>query len=1193
VQHSELGHSLAVLSDNLTLVLPANTQHSLEFLQLPFLDGMVCRLGEGSENEVTIRYGQATGYQMSQGVRRRVEEVRLVIADNAHRIGFAETVQRRVAKKLAVILPGLKLNLPPQRTSYASIDLSQSRETSVDSQEVIGAIKNIIEGAVSVDLPSCVENQGAGDSKRRQERTTNTSFNLRQAEINACIQLPATNPAPQIQLALPSKQKQEAAKETAKCTSALFSDRTNRAAVDTMKDSQHLLKRPSVKSRSNANKTDIDWDEDLRNDEIESKAPASKKTKSTSKKAKKSNNAAAIMALKSVPKAGNSQRKAGKAQAKPPVHTATTTRTRRTARNPILEYVEDAHSELRNKDDGKLSPVVHDSDPLTNKAMSARIHVNVDDNHSEQDGSDLKSFGLHSIENIPVEGTSITKSPPAVMKPEILEENAASDSLPMDSMAKADALAQTDKSFGTRLTLALTAKAHLPVTAIEQVSRRSFGNVKKFVEAVNVTRNGPPQKSPAKVTRNIWHDSDKAAINQIPLNDRRPAESTALHSLAQVQAARTCKHRPETTVADHGSAKESEQVDNMHAAHEEVVLMNIPEEDVVRATSESVPTYSPNESTAPESVQQDSLDLAALAVKKVRSRKTIVTPTASKGGRDEENRVQHSHILEESPETELSKPAAAASVWLPHKTESLKIIQGIPKSAELEKCMDPPTLPPQSEHQNRRSPTYVSDDEFDSSMVMTDERIQRKTPLVRFGEQGPRNQGVLSHRKQPRLADASNIVFPEPGERAAAKINTTALSSESVTLLTFSAISDEVSSHNSEAIFDDEGILVQVETSSESLAIGRNSESDEEDAVVFAEGPSIIELNVGSGSHSRKNASQSSRVDENGSPRLYQPPKLFISPANLKVAATTSEQLEGSAFVSDGLEHFVITEDNSSSPVIVHPEHLQQRLSQRPRAKMIETRGSIGLQEVLSEKFPQASKAMNTRAFKSQTKNALCRPAIVVGNGSTNSQQVRNSPDTKPLPQPQVELREINRAPPLSSPPNQVSGASTHILRLCPRSPADASKIIRKDSLTPAPFNIGFKKMPIPAPTLPPSRQGKRTLTADLAGKSRKRACLGTADEDLTLIDDKDSLETKSVLTAAQHQRRQTPESATDSQSPPVPGQMSFRKDSRKENRKSSSLEFRDTQQHILAILNQVVTVCLTDSLFGQPLKNNNCCSSS
>jgi hypothetical protein len=135
--------------------------------------------------------------------------------------------------------------------------------------------------------------------------------------------------------------------------------------------------------------------------------------------------------------------------------------------------------------------------------------------------------------------------------------------------------------------------------------------------------------------------------------------------------------------------------------------------------------------------------------------------------------------------------------------------------------------------------------------------------------------------------------------------------------------------------------------------------------------------------------------------------------------------------------------------------------------------------------------------------------------------------------------------------------------------------------------------MLIPAPTLPPSRQGKRNLTADLAGKSKKRAGLRTADEDLTLIDDEDSAETKSVLTAAQHQRQQTPESATDSQSTPVPEQMSCRKDSRKENRKSSSLEFRDTQQHILAILNQVVTVCLTDSLFGQPLKNNNCCSSS
>jgi hypothetical protein len=425
------------------------------------------------------------------------------------------------------------------------------------------------------------------------------------------------------------------------------------------------------------------------------------------------------------------------------------------------------------------------------------------------------------------------------------------------------------------------------------------------------------------------------------------------------------------------------------------------------------------------------------------------------------------------------------------------------------------------------------------------------------------------------------------------KVTRNALPPDPIALLPSAAVSDQVSSHSSEAIGDAESILMPVESSSESLAIGRDSDSNEEDAIVSAEEASIVELNAGSGTHSRKNAWQSSKVDENGSPRLCQPTKPSTSPPNLKVAATTSEQLERIAFISDGLEHSVHTEDNSSSAVTVHSEYLQRRVPQRPQAKMRETRGSIGLEKVLSETFPQASKAMNTQAFKKQTKSALFQPAVVVGNGGIVSQQVCNSPYTKPLPQAQIEHPEINRAPPSASLPDQVSVPSPRVIRLRPRTPAGASKAAREDSPTPAPFDVGFKKMLMPPPPLPPPRHGQNGLKADLGRKGPKEGGLRTGDNDLTLIGNDDSLEQRPVPTTAAHQRPQTPESATDSPSSPMPKQMPCETDSGKEDVESSWLEFRDTQQHILSLLNRAATVCSTYSRFGAWLKNNHCCSSS
>jgi hypothetical protein len=500
VQYSEYKHSVAIISDAITLVLPATARYPLRFLQLPLIDGMVCHSTDGPGNEVTIRYRRTTGYQISQGVKRAVEDIHLVLRDHAQSIAFVQSVQSRLAKRFEGKSPALGPKLASQRTSYASIDLSQSRETSIESEEEANDFTQVPESAVSVPSPSLVETQGAAESQIRQERTTDESHDLSQVRINNYAQPPTADATPKISPDLRQTRKKEASEGSPQQKSAMSSIRADGAANETMKDSQRRLKRRSTKGAGNANKNDIDWDEDLRDDDIETEAPAAKKVKSISKKAEKSENTATGKIAQTKSKRGNTQKKKSKSKTKPSKKTATTTRTRRTAVTKSAKYVEESESDLDDGDDEQPSSVVQDSNPLTTKnALSKKDEIHVDDSQGQEDGGGLYSYELDSVDSLPAEESSSATPLSAAKGKTALQDEAANNFLPMDNVAKSQALAQDDTSFGTKIAQILKAKAHLSIAAIEQPSRKSFGDVKKFVEAVNVTRNSSPQKNPVQL----------------------------------------------------------------------------------------------------------------------------------------------------------------------------------------------------------------------------------------------------------------------------------------------------------------------------------------------------------------------------------------------------------------------------------------------------------------------------------------------------------------------------------------------------------------------------------------------------------------------------------------------------------------------------------------------------------------------
>ena len=1186
MQYSEDKTSVAIISDDIMLILPATSSQALRFLQLPLLDGMVCQPTDDLGNEVTIRYPRTIGYQIFHGVKRAAEDIHLVLRDHSQSTAFAESVQNRVAKRLEDTSAAFKRRTAFQRTSYALVDLSQSRETSMDSNEEISNPAHTPESNLAATPPSQFETHVAAESlQNRQERAPRGSPPLPQALTNSEADSSGNRAASNAPVGLRAAGKEKLAKRSTTKEAAMSSTQAVGSAPEPRNDSQRRLKRPSTKYAWDAAGNDIDWDEGLRNDGIGPGASAAKKPKTTSTKAKKAKKAATGKTSQLWPEGEDEQKKTTKAKAKAPsAKTAAITRTRRAATLKSSKFIEESESDLEDEGDDQPISVVQDSDPLILKqTLSKKDEVGVDDSQSQDNGGGLNSRELDNIENLSTRVSDPVSLPEAQKQKSTVQDEAANDYYPMDIKARTDALAQNDTSFGTKIAQTLTAKTNLPIATIDQPSRKSFGDAKKFVETVNVTRNSSPQKSPPKQPRIVKPLCQEAAIHQSPSVDQRPANSTTYHSPAQVRFAKPLKHRPETHIAHSGPAGGCPQSDDISVAYDEAAPTSISSEDLREKASPSL--QGDDMEAAPRGILKKDLDLAAVAVTQAVYQKTVVNTIETAEDGDKENPVKRSGFRDESPKIELSKPATAVSRWSPNKRQSRKLLYEISEGARAQKSMDPPPLPRRSKRRSVRSPINMTTDEFDSSLLMTDEHIQRKTPMVSFGVQDPRNQGVASPSKQSKVADASVPVPPETEKHAAAKRQKKLVLSDPVTLPALAAHSDIVRGRSSEVIEDGGEILIQEGNAVDSIAVGQSSNANDEDEGVLLQQESAVELAPRADNFSRINAWQSSRVDENGSPRLPQdqPRKSPASGPKLPKASATSDHSENDAFASEELEHSVYTENGSSSPAIVCPEQPSARFAEAPKTRMIHTRASIGLQDVVSKTFPQASTSMNTSVFKKQAESTLSKPPVVVEKTVTVVQKTRNLSQPKTCVHPQAVQIESDRAPPLPSPQQLVSDLTARVIRLGPRTSAGSWEPVEEASPTPASFKTGFRNLLMPPPPLPPLRYEKPARMAPPARQGKRKSGLLAEDEDPTLINDKESVEHgRPIRPTTRCRSQQSPDPSTDSVSPPTPEDVPAKNDSREEeHHQASSPAIRITQQHILNVLNRAATVSSLTSFLG------------
>jgi hypothetical protein len=1121
--------SVAIISDEITLVLPATSSTPLEFLHLPLVNGMVCQPMTDLGNTVMIRYQRTTGYQICRGIKKAADEVQVVLADHNSCVHFAESVRSRVAKRFMYSSPVLKPKRPPRRTSYASIDLNQSSEASLESDDDTHGFPRVPESNIEVPLLSRPKTQVQAEGDRdMQERAAGSSILPSHVQLNFISPVSSNRPPIESSSDIQASRDRDFIKLSSMPKRATLSTQTTTPALLVKNDIKRRLKRPGTKAVQITG-NDVDWDEDLRDIVAEPVDPAKKKPKAASTYAKKAKNVARRKNLQPKSKGVDIPKNTRQSNAKLTRKIATNTQTRCTTTKKPAKYVENSKSDSESQDEDRASPAVQDCHPLVSKKVPLKEDsVQIDDSQGqEKDG--LKSYDLSSINTPRLKGASFPHQALADVE-EAAQDEEANDSHPMDAMARAEVLTRNDASFGTKLTQALTANACLRVPTVGRSPKRPFGNVKKFVAAVNDAKNGSPQKDPSKKPRSSPPANRKDVVHRMPSNAQSPADSHARHSLAQSQAA-----GPESCVSLQSPEGGNQQNNGIQTAPEAAVAL---ERDPQQVLSKSVEP------------KNDVVD----------------TPTTTTN-RSEEIQAHDFNIGDKSSETDLPKRATAAAKWSASKQQSPKVVHDICKGIITQKSMGPPPLPRRSERRNIQSSNHMTSKGGNISSRMTDGRAQQKTPIIGFGTHGPRNQGVVLLGQQPKLANACVSVPEQTGRHAAAKRQKKVVMSEPITLPQLAAARGGANDQSPDNVDKGEGILMQ-ENAFESTAISPRVHVIDGDEIVRAQVGSAVEEIPAAKDILRRNAWQLSRVDKNGSPRLLQTRKVIPYAANLEEVSDASAHSGSSGVTSDELEHSMVTDESNFSPIPLDSKRPWQKAFRPIKSKMMQSRVSIGLGDILSAKYPDAAKVMNTATFKKRTEFALSKAPFVVEKASAS---VRNVPQPKPSIQ-QIIPVEADHDSLFSSPQQHLlSDPNTPIVRLGPEPPADTPIVVAKASPTPTSFETGFKNILLPYPPLPPVKQGQRGQMAHPTSKGKRKGGPAANDEDLTLINDDDFIQHGHLTNRCWSDP--TPDSYTDSQSSTMLEHVQPRKNPDKGARGAWPTEMRTTQQHMLNTLNQIVHV--------------------
>lgn len=307
----------------------------------------------------------------------------------------------------------------------------------------------------------------------------------------------------------------------------------------------------------------------------------------------------------------------------------------------------------------------------------------------------------------------------------------------------------------------------------------------------------------------------------------------------------------------------------------------------------------------------------------------------------------------------------------------------------------------------------------------------KKVQLVHFGKHGPQNQGIPSPDKQTRKSAAGASASPETPKHLAYKQRQLIAAVPNL-YVNAPRLQADFTNPVGEVDYDDRGILVENDTVMED--VGETAQKDHEHAPFEERAPVLAPHLPSERVKMDRSASQSSRVDQNGSPRLHHqhhvlPTLLEISGMGMttvmandynsieeedpatsteeSASASTESAYEDSdpsfhvireATVPFQHDQTVRTRTQVPTAIASSPKTVKQA-KQKPAAAAIKVkqgpRESLGLSKIVQEQYPQAQTNVTTRTFR----NSALKTAI--------SQALDVSPTT-PLVNCQIPVKASN-----------------------------------------------------------------------------------------------------------------------------------------------------------------------------------------
>jgi hypothetical protein len=423
----------------------------------------------------------------------------------------------------------------------------------------------------------------------------------------------------------------------------------------------------------------------------------------------------------------------------------------------------------------------------------------------------------------------------------------------------------------------------------------------------------------------------------------------------------------------------------------------------------------------------------------------------------------------------------------------------------------------------------------------------KKPQIVQFGKRGPQNQGIPSPKQQTRKSVAASIPPSETRKQNAYKqqrpiapvrhpfANAPKLGP------VFSDRADEDNFGNHDIVFEDDEVMQD---------IGEPAQ-DEESAA-----PALPHLPTEKIATSRS-ASQHSRVDQNGSPRLqpqnsasssrFLVSELNIAPdisnhgelrrRNTPTSTDGSISSESASQESDPSFHLpqtaalpvqsdrtIRTRTQTATTAVVSSPEKDDTPATRPNPVAMKAakvpRESLGLKEMTEKQFPAAETMITTGVFKKPAiKSAVAKPLeIFLEMLVSNEKPKRKSPDPQRRPLQEKSTNNKAQVQKVTSSPSRAKGVLS-------ASPARVTQQCRTRSLGQQNASVGLAPPPPQLKTGLPAKQSNKNVEKESTilenlnrGKSARR---DAEDADRTLVED----ETKRPT----HRRQLSADSFTES----------------------------------------------------------------